>query len=86
VSPLKSSRANIDTIAFNIPGIGPHTIQPTSGLPTITEPVIIDGTTEPDFAGTPIIEIDGSNAGATDGLRLKQMVATSYKEIILVQM
>ena len=36
-----------DTIAFNIPGDGPHTIRPTSALPTITDPVIIDGYTQP---------------------------------------
>ncbi len=59
-----------DTIAFDIPGLGPHTIQPTSALPTITDSVIIDGTTEPDFAGTPIIELDGSNAGYVNGLRI----------------
>jgi CSLREA domain-containing protein len=63
--------AGTDTIAFNIPGAGPHTIQPTSALPTINQPVVIDGTTEPDFAGTPIIELDGTNAGASaNGLRI----------------
>jgi CSLREA domain-containing protein/uncharacterized repeat protein (TIGR01451 family) len=36
-----------DTIAFNIPGAGLHTIQLTSTLPTITAPVIIDGYTQP---------------------------------------
>ena len=36
-----------DTIAFNILGEGPHTIQPTSALPTITGPVGIDGYTQP---------------------------------------
>ena len=53
-----------DTIAFHIPGSGPHTIQPGSELPVINETVIIDGSTEPDFSGTPIIELDGTNAGA----------------------
>ena len=36
-----------DTIAFNIPGPGPHTIQPLSALPTVTDAVTIDGYTEP---------------------------------------
>src|SRR6476661_9463090 len=49
-----------DTIAFSI-GSGPKTISPTSALPTISESVIIDGTTQPGFAGSPIIELDGSN-------------------------
>ncbi len=61
----------LDTIAFNIPGPGPHTISPGSALPTITDSVIIDGTSEPDFAGTPIIELDGTNAGNdVDGLTI----------------
>jgi hypothetical protein len=59
-----------DTITFSI-GSGPQTIQPASPLPTITGPVVIDGTTQPGFAGTPIIELDGTNAGAsTNGLIL----------------
>ena len=36
-----------DTITFNIPGAGPHTIAPVFALPDITDPVIIDGTTQP---------------------------------------
>jgi len=32
-----------ETITFNIPGTGPFTIQPSSPLPEITDPVIIDG-------------------------------------------
>ena len=63
-----NANAGTDTISFNISGAGPHTIQPNFALPTITDPVVIDGTTEPDFAGTPIIELDGTNAGHVDGL------------------
>jgi hypothetical protein len=37
-----------DQIRFSIFGDGPHTIAPTSQLPTITQPVIIDGYTEGD--------------------------------------
>ncbi len=53
----------LDTITFNIPGVGPHTISPSYGFEGIFEPIIIDGTTQPGFAGTPLIELDGSNAG-----------------------
>lgn len=35
------------TVAFNIPGDGPHTIQLTSNLPTIDRPIVIDGFTQP---------------------------------------
>lgn len=63
--------AGLDTITFNIPGAGPHTIRPNFALPPITDPVVIDGTTEPDFAGTPVIELDGRNAGETAGLAIE---------------
>ena len=59
-----------DTIAFSI-GSGAKTISPNSALPVINETVIIDGTTQPGFAGSPIIEIDGTNAGVNvTGLNL----------------
>ena len=65
-----------DEIHFNIPGIGPHTIAPTSMLPTITDPVVVDGTTEPDFVSCsdgPVIQLDGTSvlgAGDRDGLEI----------------
>jgi CSLREA domain-containing protein len=70
---IAAANANVgtDTIEFDIAGTGPHTISPASGLPTITDSVIIDGTSEPDFVGAPIIELDGSGAGAdANGLRI----------------
>ena len=66
-----NASSGTDLIAFNIPGAGPHTIQPTSALPTITDPVIIDGYTQPGAtmatattSATLQIELDGTNAGA----------------------
>jgi CSLREA domain-containing protein len=56
-----------DTIAFNIHGRPPFTIQPLSALPEITESVTIDGTTQRGFAGYPIVELDGTNAGEVVG-------------------
>ena len=52
-----------DTINFSI-GTGAQTILPPSALPAITGPVIIDGTTQPGYAGAPLIELDGTGAGA----------------------
>lgn len=60
-----NSVTGLDTISFNIPGAGPHTIAPDSPLPNITDPIVLDGTTE---AG---IILDGINAGTqADGLNL----------------
>src|SRR4030095_8251296 len=60
-----NANAGSDMIDFNIPGAGVHTIMPASALPTITDPVTIDGTTQPGFAGSPIIELSGTIAGPT---------------------
>src|SRR6185295_985574 len=43
---------------------GVRTITPLSALPTITDPVVIDGSTQPGFAGVPIIELNGTSAGS----------------------
>jgi RTX calcium-binding nonapeptide repeat (4 copies) len=53
-----------DSIAFGISGSGVHTISPASALPSITDSLIVDGTTQPGFVGLPLIELNGSNAGA----------------------
>ena len=46
-------------ILFNIPGTGPFTITLLGLLPEITTPVVLDGTSQPGYAGSPIIAIDG---------------------------
>lgn len=55
-------------IQFSIPGPPPHTISPASGLPKIKTPVIIDGATQPGFAGRPVIELEGSGTLKASGL------------------
>jgi hypothetical protein len=61
----------LNTIAFDIAPGGVQTIQPASALPTITNPVVIDGTTQPGYAGTPLIELNGDDAGTpVNGLRI----------------
>ncbi len=61
----------LDVIRFNIPGAGVHTINLLSPLPTITDAVIIDGRTQPGFAGLPLIELNGTSAGAgADGIKI----------------
>ncbi len=48
-----------NTISFQI-GTGLATIAPLTPLPNITVPVLIDGTTQPGFTNTPIIELNGT--------------------------
>jgi streptogramin lyase len=56
-------------VTFAIPGSGVQTIHLLSPLPAITTPVVIDGTSQPGYAGQPLIVLDGSGAGdGADGL------------------
>jgi hypothetical protein len=52
-----------DTIRFKI-GTGAQTIKLLAALPILTGPVTLDGTTQPGYAGTPLVELDGTGAGA----------------------
>ena len=61
--------ATPDEIHFNIPttdpgydaGTGAYSIRPSSSLPDINDPILIDGWTQPGWANRPIIELDGTN-------------------------
>lgn len=67
-----------DTITFDISGSGPHIIQPGSALPAITEPVLIQGDSEPDYNGSPVVVLDGQNAGTgVSGLTLSGFSGTN---------
>ncbi|MEG4209656.1 DUF4347 domain-containing protein, partial [Microcoleus sp. S13_B4] len=55
-----NSNPGLDTINFNIPGTGPYTITLNQALPVITSPVIINGKSQPGYAGKPLIELKGN--------------------------
>jgi uncharacterized repeat protein (TIGR01451 family)/CSLREA domain-containing protein len=82
-----------DRVTFNIPGTGVKTINvgsgpgPTTGtpLPDITNPIIIDGYTQPGaasntdangFNGTLLVELKGASAGAAVGLDIAAGAST----------
>jgi parallel beta-helix repeat protein len=56
-----------DTVNFAILPGGAQTIQPTADYPLLTDSITIDGSTQPGYMGTPIIEIDGSNKISAGG-------------------
>ena len=65
--------SNADEIRFAIAS-GPQTILPASALPALAAGATLDARTQPGYVDTPLITIDGSNAGAgVDGLRLSHM-------------
>jgi hypothetical protein len=68
--------ADTDTIAFNIPGQGMQTISPASSLAAITEPVIIDGYTQP--GAVPNSDPDGFNGTLLIELKRPPAAPLSY--------
>jgi parallel beta-helix repeat protein len=66
------SQGGPTTIDFDLPGPGPYQIQPTTPMPSITSSVTIDGTSQPGYAGTPVVMIDGTKLLETNpGLSLQ---------------
>ena len=71
-----NSTLGLDTITFDIPGAGPHTISPLTGLPDITDPAFIDGysqsgsspnTNGPGLPNNAALTIELSGDQITDG-------------------
>ena len=63
----KAHTRGADVIAFRLAGLGPHSINLLSPLPAITDPVLIDGATQPGYAGLPLVELNGAGAGPAAG-------------------
>ena len=73
------------SVAFAIPGAGPHTIQPLSALPAFDIAITVDGYSQPGavqnnlFDGDNAIlkvEVDGSLAGPVDGFTMRVKSST----------
>ncbi len=73
------------TIGFAIPGAGVHTITPATNLPALTQAVTIDATTEPGYAGTPVIAIDGATQGTSVGLTIESGSAVAAVKGLAVE-
>ena len=89
-----NSLAGADSIHFSIGGGGVQTIQPLP-LPTISTTVVIDGTTQPGFSGSPLVVLDGSLAGPGahgllvgapgGGCTIRGLVIHSFRNAIFLQ-
>jgi parallel beta-helix repeat protein len=72
ITDLNASTSSTNTINFSI-GSGPVSIRQPGSFAPLYKPVIIDGTTQPGYSGTPIVELDGSGcyaAGVSGCIRL----------------
>ncbi len=81
-----------DTIEFDIPGAGVHTITPSSGLPAITEAVLLDGYSQPGATENtdPIatnaviqIELDGTTAPGSPGIQILGHVGSTVQGLAI---
>jgi titin len=63
----------LSSITFNIAtnaAAPPFTVNLASALPPILSPVILDGTTQPGFAGKPVVVLNGAAVPAANGLTI----------------
>ncbi len=88
--------ATPDVVDFNIPATdsgyqsatGSYTIQPPTGLPLIFDTMIIDGSSQPGYVGSPIIVLSGSQTvGTVNGIcfvggnsTLNALVVNQFKD------
>jgi hypothetical protein len=82
--------ANPDRIQFDIGSGGPQIISPQFSLPEITEPMVIDATTQASYAGVPLIVLDGPTAVANslsgaDGFDLASTATGSSVKGFVIQ-
>ncbi len=70
ISQSNTSVGFTDTIEFALP-TPPFSIVPATELPAVTDPVAINGATQPGFVDRPIVELSGNALpGGSRGLRL----------------
>lgn len=67
---IEEANALSGTDSISFVHSGATTFTPGSAYPTITDPIVIDGTTDPDFVSTPVVELDGTGAGAVDAIHI----------------
>ncbi len=69
LTAANNNSGGVNTINFNIAPSGVQTINILSPLPIVSGTVILNATTEPSYAGTPLVVLNGSHeSGGSDGL------------------
>jgi parallel beta-helix repeat protein len=82
VNECAAGSPGLDTIAFNIGGGGAQTIQLAASLPFISDPVNVDGTTQPGFTSMPLITISGAG-GLTGFLTLEGVDGNTFRSLAI---
>lgn len=68
IATANTSPAGPHRVTFNLPS--PFTLLLTNALPPVTTNVTIDGTTQPGYAGTPVVRLVAGTGAVTPGLEL----------------
>jgi CSLREA domain-containing protein len=71
------AEAGAHTIMFSLPA-GSTTIHLLSPLPAITSPVVFDGTTQPGFAGTPLIDLTGQSLPISSEVTVRAVMIDGF--------
>ena len=71
------------TFDFAIPGSGVQTIELDSPLPAITASVSIDGSSQPEFAGTPLIALGGESTDVTIATGSLTLRGISFSQVAI---
>jgi hypothetical protein len=86
-----NNRPGTQTITFDIPGVTPATpaiINISTALPAITQPVHIEGSTQPGWDAMAVVEVRGPGAGSgivgfylnSSGVRIRGLSITNFTE------
>ena len=73
---LSNASPGLDTIQFEIPGSGVHTIQPASAMPVINDALVIDGYSQP--GSSPNTNPPGTTPNAVQTIQLDGSLLVAY--------
>jgi hypothetical protein len=65
IQESNASVGQLDTITFNLTGAAPHQITLSGGAPTVTDPAVIDATSNPDYVSAPTVLLKGPGPTGT---------------------
>ena len=88
IGSLRAAIANVNatpganTITFNLTGTPPFTINLTSVLPTINNPVTIVGTNQSSYSNAPVVELNGAGISTAGAVGLQLALSSSPSTIL----
>lgn len=81
---IRDANTNPGTDAIVFAVAGAEAIRPATPLDAVTDAVTLDATTQPGFAGTPVVVLDGSLLKTGDGLTLSAHTGSTVRGLAVV--